>query len=135
VVETGRRTENPVADPDALPPGTRTLIAAFAVSGVLHLLRPGVFEPIVPDPLPAHRALVYVSGVAELVCAVGLLRRDPWAPKASALLLLAVWPANGQHAIDVQRSGRSSATLKRLVWARLPLQLPMIRTALRSPTA
>ena len=46
---------------------------AFASSGVVHLVRPQTFEPMVPRVLPAHRGLVYVSGVAELVCAAGLL--------------------------------------------------------------
>jgi uncharacterized membrane protein len=117
------------------PLGTRLLSAAFAVSGVVHLVRPQAFEPIVPPALPARRALVYVSGVAELVCAVGLQRRSRWAPVASAALLLAVWPANGQHALSVQRSDRTSTAQKVAVWARLPMQVPMIRTALRSPTS
>jgi len=116
-----------------LPAGTRLLQAAFALSGVLHLTHPQLFEPIVPRVLPARRALVLGSGVAELVCAAGLQRRSPWAPRASALLLLAVWPANGRHALVLQRSERATTAQKVLGWARLPLQVPMVRTALRSP--
>ena len=116
-----------------LPAGTRLILGAFAVSGVVHLVRPGVFEPLVPPALPARRALVYVSGLAELACAYGLLSRRRWAPAASAALLTAVWPANGQYALDVQRSRRSSGAHKAIAWARLPLQLPMIRAARRSP--
>jgi uncharacterized membrane protein len=118
----------------SLPLGTRGLAGAFLVSGVMHLVRPQLFEQIVPPALPARRALVHVSGVAELVCAAGLLRRSRWAPLASAALLVAVWPANGQHAVQVQRSSRSSSAVKALVWGRFPLQVPMIRAALRSPT-
>jgi len=116
-----------------LPLGTRLILGAFAVSGVVHLVRPQVFEPLVPSVLPAPRALVYTSGVAELVCAYGLLRRRRWAPGASAALLLAVWPGNGQYALDVQGSKRASRLHKAVAWARMPLQLPMIRSALRSP--
>ena len=112
--------------------GTRVLASAFAASGVIHLVRPQVFEPLIPPALPARRSWVYASGVAELVCAVGLVRGSRWAPRASALLLLAVWPGNGQHALNVQRSTRASTAQKAMVWARLPLQVPMIRTALRS---
>lgn len=117
----------------SLPAGTRALVTAFAVSGVVHLLRPQVFEPLVPRGLPAPRALVYASGVAELACAAGLLQRRGWAPRASAALLLAVWPGNAQHALNVQRSARMPLPAKVAAWARLPLQVPMIRTALRSP--
>jgi uncharacterized membrane protein len=125
---------NPPADLSR-PIGTRMIVGAFAVSGVLHLVRPQVFEPLVPPMLPTPRALVYSSGVAELVCAYGLLRRRRWAPAASAALLLAVWPANGTYALDVQRSGRTSTLHKAVAWARIPLQLPMIRSALRAPVS
>ena len=118
----------------SLPVGTRALAAGFVVSGIFHLARPQVFQPLVPRALPAPRALVYLSGVAELVCAAGLVQRRRWAPRASAALLLAVWPGNGQHAVNIQRSERSRVPAKVAVWARLPLQIPMIRTALRSPT-
>ena len=55
-----------------------------------------------PRVLPDHRALVYVSGVAELLCAAGLLvpaTRRP-AGYASAALLVAVFPANVQMSVD-----------------------------------
>lgn len=119
----------------SLPAGTSALAVGFAASGIVHLVRPQVFEPLVPRALPAPRALVYASGVAELVCALGLVRRARWAPRASAVLLLAVWPGNAQHAVNMQRSPRSSLPARLAVWGRLPLQLPMIRAALRSPAA
>ena len=56
------------------------LAALFVISGSLHLVRPQVFETIVPRQLPARRALVYASGVAELACAAAgasRLRRSP----------------------------------------------------------
>ena len=56
-----------------LAPTARLVTAMFAGSGVLHLVRPQIFEPIVPRVLPAHRELVLVSGVAEIACAAGLL--------------------------------------------------------------
>ena len=73
---------------------------------------------------------MYASGVAELVCAVGLWRRDRWAGIASALLLLAIWPANLQDAITTQQG--ADLTLKILVWFRFPLQIPLIWFALQS---
>ncbi len=116
--------------------GARGLVAAFAVSGTVHLVRPEVFEPIVPRALPARRALVVWSGVAELVCAAGLLvpRTRRAAGIASAALLVAVYPANVQMAVDTVRSARRRTTTPRvaraaLALARLPLQWPMVRWA------
>lgn len=109
----------------------RLLAAAFTTSGILHFVVPGKFESIVPRFLPQRRALVYASGAAELVCAAGLFAETTWAGPASATLLAAVWPANLQMAIDEQRSSQSPAR-KAAMWLRLPMQIPMIRTALRA---
>ena len=131
-----------LARTDAAPLGKDAigLAGLFLSSGSLHLVRPQTFEAIVPKILPAHRALVYASGVAEIACAVGLLvpRTRRVAGIASAALLVAIFPANvtmtaqakrrlDRHPGDCARQGYLAATV-----ARLPLQWPMIRTALRA---
>lgn len=109
------------------------LAATFAVSGALHLIAPRRYESIVPNRLPARRPLVFASGLAELGCAAGLLypatRRR--AGLVSLLLLAAVYPANVQMAVDAWRRDRP-AWAKAAVIARLPLQLPPMRTAYRA---
>ena len=45
----------------------------FAFAGVLHFMRPGMYEAIMPEYLPAHRELVYASGVAEIAGGAALL--------------------------------------------------------------
>lgn len=104
--------------------------AAFTASGVVHLVHPATFTRIVPTFLPAKTALVYVSGVAELACAAGLWRRDRWAGLAAAALLLAIWPANLQMAINAQRGDVLATKVED--WIRLPLQIPLIWCALQS---
>jgi uncharacterized membrane protein len=104
--------------------------SAFTVSGVIHLVDPSTFTSIVPHFLPYPTELVYASGVAELVCAVGLWRRDRWAGIAAAVLLLVIWPANLQDAISAQQG--HDMTTKVLTWARFPLQIPLIWFALQS---
>jgi uncharacterized membrane protein len=111
--------------------GTRLLIGAFAVSGAVHLVRPGVFAPLIPPVLGDPRPWVVGSGVVELVCAAGLATRKPWAPAAAAATLTAVWVGNVHMAMEVQRSDRPSWQ-KLAVWGRVPLQVPMIRAAWRS---
>jgi uncharacterized membrane protein len=124
---------NRVVTDDRLPAATKGLIAAFAASGVVHLVRPQLFEPLIPDALPGSRGLVYGSGVAELVCAAGMASRQPWAPAASAALLVVIWPGNWTMAVTWQRSQKVHPVAKAAAWARLPLQIPMILAALRSP--
>ena len=114
------------------PRDVAALAVLFAVSGVLHFVMPRPYERIVPRPLPRKRDLVYSSGAAELLCAAGLVhpRTRPAAGWGSLAILLAVYPANLQMAADAQRT-RSTA-YKAGTLLRLPLQLPMLRTALRA---
>jgi uncharacterized membrane protein len=113
----------------------RALAAAFASSGVVHLVRPQVFAAIMPRAIPEehHNALIYVSGLGELACAAGLARRSRWAPAASVAMLAAVFPANVQMALDAG-TGRNSgpADSRAVAWGRLPLQLVMVWAALQA---
>jgi len=104
--------------------------AAFTLSGVIHLAHPATFTPIVPHFLPRPTELVYASGVAELVCAVGLWRRDRWAGIAAAALLVVIWPANLQSAMTAQQGHDLTAQV--VNWIRLPLQIPLVWFALQS---
>jgi uncharacterized membrane protein len=114
---------------DAAPRG---LAGIFTVAGVLHFLRPSFFDALMPRTIPArlHRPLAYGSGVAELACAYGLVRRARWASTASIALLLAVWPANLQMALDAG-SGRNEGGMDSaaMAWGRMPFQLPLLWAA------
>ena len=111
------------------------LAAMFASSGTVHLVRPQAFAAIMPRAIPGrhHRNLIYLSGLFELVCAVGLFRRAAWAAPASVAVLGAVFPANLQMALDAGSGRNPGAADKRLVaWGRLPLQISMVWAALQS---
>ncbi|WP_148574493.1 DoxX family protein [Nocardioides caldifontis] len=115
-----------------LPRDVALLAGIFTVSGTVHLVNPDVFRPLMPSWVPKHREVILGSGVAELACAAGLVlpaTRRP-AGLASAVLLAAVFPGNVKMAVDAQRT-RSTA-YKAATLARLPLQLPMIRSALKA---
>ncbi len=118
--------------PTALPRDLQVLAGAFVVSGVVHLVRPQTFEPMMPRFVPAPRAVIYASGVAELACAAGLLfpstrRVAGW---ASLTVLLCVYPANLKMAGDALQSDNLGFRAAALL--RLPLQLPLIRSALKA---
>jgi uncharacterized membrane protein len=94
------------------------------------LAHPATFTAIVPHFLPWPTELVYASGLAELICAVGLWRRDRWAGMAAALLLVIIWPANLQDSITAQQG--HDLTTQLLLWVRFPVQIPLIWLALQS---
>jgi len=80
-----------------------------------------------------HINLIYLSGLAEFVCALGLIRRTRWAAPASVAVLAAVFPANVQMALDAG-SGRNQgpADSAAVAWGRLPLQALMVWAALQA---
>jgi uncharacterized membrane protein len=111
--------------------GSWVVIIAFGVSGVGHLLNPSAFLWLMPPWLPWHIGLIYLSGVAELLAALGLLARWRLAPAFTVAVLLAVWPANWWFAFDTLAGGDALTSV--IAWLRLPLQIPLIVWAWRSP--
>ncbi|MBA3742397.1 DoxX family protein [Sporichthya sp.] len=118
----------------------RLLGVFFMTTGILHFINAQSFENITPDYLPAHLALVLISGVAEFAGGLGLLlpqvRRQ--AGIGLILLLIVIFPAN----IDMLVHADEQSIPEPLLWARLPLQPLLIwwvyRASLRqerSPTA
>jgi uncharacterized membrane protein len=99
------------------------LSALFFGSGLVHLLWPDVYLPMMPPRLPYPAALIFVSGGAEIAGGLGLLfpptRR--LARYGLIALLVAVFPANMQMAINGFASGAPPLVLA-LLLARLPLQ-------------
>ncbi|KQV76912.1 hypothetical protein ASC61_18960 [Aeromicrobium sp. Root344] len=112
----------------------KVLAGIFAVSGVLHFVTPRMYEAIVPKPLPRKRELVQVSGAAELALAGMLLhpRGRRLGGLGSAALLVAVLPANVQMSLDAARDSRRPWWFTLGTVLRLPLQLPMIRIAMKA---
>ncbi len=111
------------------------LAAVFTTSGVVHLVRPQAFASIMPRAIPEehHTRLIYASGLVELACAAGLVRRTRWAAAASVATLAAVFPANVQMALDAGTGRNPGPTDSRAVaWGRLPLQLVMAWMALQA---
>ena len=111
--------------------GSKVVIGAFLVSGTFHLIAPAQFMPLLPDWTPYPLELVYLSVIAELLAAIGLIARLRWSPIFTALVLLAVWPANWRVAIEATNNAEIATAV--IAWLRLPLQLPLIYWALKSP--
>ncbi len=114
--------------------GPNALAVLFAVSGAVHLARPSAYSVLIPPILPAPAAIIAVSGLAELICAAGLLRRAGWAGPASAALLVAVFPGNLWFAFATLTDPAASPMLAIAAVLRLPLQAPLIWMALQERT-
>jgi uncharacterized membrane protein len=100
--------------------------ALFVTAGVLHFVRPAFFTRIVPPALPSPLALVYISGVAEILGGLGVLLPSVrlWAGYGLIALLIAVLPANVYMASAADRVGMGIAPA--WLWLRIPLQFVLI---------
>ena len=78
------------------------LAAAYFAAGVLHIKSPGGFLQITPAWVPFPEAVIFLTGVAEIAGALGLLipRLRYAAGVGLALYALCVFPANINHAVN-----------------------------------
>ena len=109
-----------------MPSRSRIVLGAFFLAaGALHFVKPRPYESMMPDALPAHRELVYLSGVAEMAGGAGVLADRTLRPAGWWLIatMLAVFPANINMAIEAERF---KDIPEALLWARLPLQAAIV---------
>ena len=92
-------------------------------AGVNHFVMPEAYESIIPDALPYKRALVYVSGLAEMAGATASMhpRTRLWGGRFLIATLVAVYPANIYMAINADDYPNVPGGRAALL-ARLPLQ-------------
>jgi uncharacterized membrane protein len=105
--------------------GLAVMGGLYVVAGLGHFLVTRAYERMMPAYLPAHHALVLMSGAAEMAGGIGVL--VPSTRRAAAwgvvLLLVAVWPANLWMA---QHPELTPGVPVWALWVRLPLQVPLI---------
>lgn len=99
--------------------------AAYLLAGINHFIRPETYRRIMPPWVPAHDAMIFISGAAEIALGVLLL---PKATRRSAAwgivaLLIAVFPANIYMAVDWTRNQHPALWV---AYLRLPLQAVLI---------
>ena len=120
-----------VAQRDATQTAARRIAAMLMGIGSVHFLAPKPFDTIVPAELPGDpRLYTYVSGVAEIATGALLLPRRTrrLAALAALMLFVGVFPAN----VNMCRLWWTKPWPMRIAaLARLPLQIPMITTALK----
>lgn len=93
----------------------------MVAAGINHFVNPGFYLKMIPQALPAHEALVYGSGVAEILAALGTMH--PRTRRAAGWFLIgtlvAVYPANIYMAVN---PSRFPSIPPWALLARLPLQ-------------
>lgn len=108
---------------------SRLLLAAFfIVGGVMHFVASNFYVQLMPDYLPWHLELVYLSGVAEAILGAMLFlpRYSTYAAWGVIALLIAVFPANvfmaTHHVQFTNLPSWMSQPSPTAAWMRLPFQ-------------
>lgn len=100
----------------------------YVLAGVYHFIKPQFYLKMMPPYIPAHKLMVALSGIAEIVLGIGLLFEPTrsWAAIGIILLLIAVFPAN-IYMLTEKIAGRKYKRIPLAVlWIRLPLQMILI---------
>ena len=74
----------------------------YTAAGAGHLIAPNELLRITPGWVPFAPAVIFVTGIFELVVSVALVTRPLriWAGIAMAFYAVCVWPANFKHAFE-----------------------------------
>lgn len=105
---------------------SKFILAFFLIlAGVFHFVKPHFFMKIMPDYIPMHLQMVYISGAVEILCGILLLfpETQKWGAYLSIALFIAVFPANIEMAKKFYEIHHKYFWLTVL---RLPLQIVLI---------
>ena len=96
--------------------------------GTNHIINPNWFVRIIPPILPFKVAIVYISGIFEIILGSLLIfpKTRYIAGWGLIILLLAVYPANIYVALT---NGEAMDTTPMIAWGRLPFQFVFIGLA------
>ena len=100
----------------------------YIMAGTNHFINPDWYVRIVPPILPFKTAIVYISGILEIILGTLLIfpKTRFIASWGLILLLVAVYPANIYVALT---NGEVMDTTPLIAWGRLPFQFVLIGLA------
>ncbi|PCJ65735.1 MAG: DoxX family protein [Candidatus Hydrogenedentota bacterium] len=101
----------------------------FIFAGVMHFVNPALYLPMMPEYLPLHEELIFISGLAEIAAGILVLipktrRIGGWAVIA---VLVAVYPANINMALNPDEF--TDIMSPTALYIRLPIQFVAIAWA------
>ena len=101
------------------------MVLLYIGAGINHFISPEFYAAIVPDYLPWHLPIVYISGVAEFVLGILLIPKSTrnFAAWGIIILLILVFPANIKMMQDRIHANHQKAWIAIL---RLPIQIILI---------
>ena len=104
------------------------MAAMYAFAGLMHFIKPRAYMRIMPDYLPRHRDLVYLSGAAEILLAAGLCFPETKNPALiGIILMLAVFLLVHFYMLRGEKEG--AGIPRWILILRIPLQFGLMAWA------
>jgi len=104
-----------------------SLAILFLFAGANHFIKPEFYKQLMPNYLPLHYEIIFISGVFEMLLGFGLFfektrKMSAWGIVA---LLIAVYPANIYMWMNnIQIDGKATPALFHYI--RLPMQFVLV---------
>ncbi|WP_405413625.1 MauE/DoxX family redox-associated membrane protein [Maribacter sp. Asnod1-A12] len=99
--------------------------AIYIFAGVMHFIKPKIYLRIMPRYLPAHKALVLLSGLAEIVLGIGLFFKETKNFSIYGIIaMLAVFLLVHFYMLSSEKA--SAGFPKWILLLRLPLQFALM---------
>ncbi|HAE71692.1 MAG: hypothetical protein KC471_08055 [Flavobacteriaceae bacterium] len=97
------------------------MASLYILGGIMHYIKPKIYLRIMPQYLPWHKELVFLSGVAEVLCGLGLF----WVATRNLALygiIVLLWVFLLVHFHMLSNKKAAAGVPKWVLIARLPLQ-------------
>lgn len=104
----------------------KLLVVIYLAAALIHFIYPPVFIPAIPDFLPFPKVIVFVTGLLEVLLAIGLMTSKFRSKTAllSCFYLVALIPAHIHVSVnEIEMFGVSNTFL---LWLRTLFQIPLI---------
>lgn len=97
----------------------------FVLAGANHFRTPKIYERVIPPYIPAHKTIVMISGIVEMVLGFMIMNRDTQSQAAWGLIILLVLfiPI---HIYMLQNETASMKLPRWALWLRIPLQFALM---------
>ncbi|WP_121667204.1 DoxX family protein [Mesonia aquimarina] len=103
--------------------------AIYVIAGIFHFIKPKAYMRIMPRYLPAHKILVYLSGLAEIILGIGVCFESTKNPSIIGItFMLLLFLLVHIYMLSSKKAGLNLP--KWLLWFRLLLQFVLIWWAL-----
>lgn len=98
-----------------------TMATLYLVAGIMHFIKPKIYLRIMPNYLPKHKLLVYLSGVIEIVLGIAIC--NPFFRNLALIAIIGMLLAFLLvHIYMLTNKKASSGLPKWLLFLRIPIQ-------------